>query len=144
MAGFSSSPTRWMGLDVGSKTIGVAVTDPLKLTARPLTTLLRQDLTRDAKEILRLSRDQQVDRIILGNPRHLGGEISSTLNLIEPLAKLLEQLSSLEIRWVDERLSTKEAEELMAEAGLKLAERKKRRNEFAAAVILKRHLEENQ
>ncbi len=142
MAGFGSSPTRWMGLDVGSKKIGVAVTDPLKMTARPLTTFLRRDLAHDAREILQLTCEQQVDKLIVGRPSHLGGEASATADLIQQLIQRLEQICSLQIQWVDERLSTKEAEQLMAEAGLKLTEQKKRRNEFAAAVILRRYLEE--
>ena len=112
------------------------------MTARPLTTFLRRDLARDAREILQLTREQHVDKVIVGKPRHLGGEASATLDLIQPLTQRLQQISSLDIQWVDERLSTKEAEQLMAEAGLKPMQQKRRRNEFAAAVILRRYLEE--
>ena len=132
-----------MGLDVGSKKIGVALTDQLKLTTRPLTTIVRKNLVGDALEILQLAREQEVDKIVVGKPYHLDGSASATFELIEPLVKHLQAISSLEITWVDERLSTKEAEWLMAEAGLALADRRKRRNEFTAAVILKRYLEES-
>lgn len=142
MAGFGSSHGRWMAVDVGSKTIGVAITDPLKITARPLTTLTRHSLDSDAREIMRLAREQEVEKLIVGKPRHLGGEASSTLDWIQPLVDRLEKISTLSIEWFDERLSTKEAEQLMAEAGLKLAQRRRRRNEYAAAVILRRYLEE--
>lgn len=135
--------TRWMALDVGAKTVGVAITDPLKVTVRPLLTLRRHGLSDDLKGILDLIRQHDVERLIVGRPRHLGGEESEILEVIEPLAKRLEEISGLKIEWVDERLSTKEAEELMAEAGLRAEERRKRRNEFAAALILKRYLEES-
>ncbi len=131
---------RWMALDVGSKTIGVAITDPLKITARPLTTLPRSNLWRDVKQILELIHQYQVDRLIIGRPHHLGGTPSVVLKAIEPLAKRLG--SCLPVEWAEERLSTKEAEQLMAEIDLPQVERKKRRHEFSAAVILRWYLNE--
>jgi putative Holliday junction resolvase len=131
-----------MALDVGSKTIGVAITDPLQVTVRPLKTLSREDLERDAERIGDLIDEQDIERLIVGMPKHLGGERSSVADLIEPLVKLLEQNLEIPIASAEERLSTKEAERLMAEADLPLAERRRRRNEFAAAVILEWYLEE--
>jgi len=133
---------RWMALDVGSKTIGVAITDPLKVTVRPLKTLMREKLDRDAERIGELIDEQDIERLVVGMPRHLGGERSGIADLIEPLVKLLERNLEIPIASAEERLSTKEAERLMAEADLPLAERRKRRNEFAAAVILEWYLEE--
>jgi len=133
---------RWMALDVGSKTIGVAITDPLKVTVRPLKTLIRENLDRDAARIGELIDEQDIEQLVVGMPRHLGGERSGIAELIEPLVKLLEQNLELPIASAEERLSTKEAERLMAEADLPLAERRKRRHEFAAAVILEWYLEE--
>ncbi len=141
--GFGASLTRWMALDVGSKTIGIAVTDPLKVTVRPLKTLIRNNLDMDAERICQLIEEQQIERLVVGMPRHLGGQRSTTLNLIEPLVNRLEQALEIPIESAEERLSTKEAERLMAEAGLAVAERRKRRNEFAAAVILQWYLEES-
>lgn len=134
--------TRWMALDVGLKTIGIAVTDPLRIMARPLTTLARRDVVSDARALSRLIREQEVDKLIVGRPRHLDGTPSETVGLIEPLVRHLEELTTVAMEWVDERLSTKEAEELMREAGLSLPEQQRRRDEFAAAVILRRYLEE--
>ena len=131
-----------MALDVGSKTIGIAITDPLKVTVRPLKTLMRENLDTDAERIGELIEEQDIERLVVGMPRHLGGERSSIADLIEPLVKRLEQNLEIPIASAEERLSTKEAERLMAEADLPLAERRKRRNEFAAAVILEWYLEE--
>ena len=133
---------RWMALDVGSKTIGVAVTDPLRVTVRPLTTLRRQTMAEDVARITQLVDEQQVERLLVGLPRHLGGEPSATLEFIEPLHESLLESVSVPVEWAEERLSTKQAEELMSEAGLKLPERKRRRNEFAAAVILQWYLQD--
>ncbi len=132
-----------MALDVGSKTIGVAITDPLKITVRPLKTLIRENLDRDAERVGELIDEQDIERLVVGMPRHLGGERSSIAALIEPLVKLLEQNLEIPIASAEERLSTKEAERLMAETDLPLTERRKRRNEFAAAVILEWYLEES-
>ena len=135
--------TRWMSLDVGSKTIGVAITDSLKITVRPLTTLVRKSTQVDAQTICQLMDEQQVDKLIVGMPKHLGGERSDTLAFIEPLVEHLETISEVPIEWAEERLSTKRAEELMTETGLSLAERRNKRNEYSAAVILQWHLEES-
>ncbi len=133
---------RWMALDVGSKTIGIAITDPLKVTVRPLKTLMRENLDTDAERIGEFIDEHDIERLVVGMPRHLGGERSSIADLIEPLVKLLEQNLEIPIASAEERLSTKEAERLMAESDVPLAERRKRRNEFAAAVILAWYLEE--
>jgi putative Holliday junction resolvase len=132
-----------MSLDVGSKTIGVAITDPLKITVRPLTTLARATIGVDAQTICRLMEEQQVDKLVVGMPKHLDGSRSDTLQFIEPLVEHLKTVSEVPIEWAEERLSTKRAEELMAEAGLSLAERRKKRNEYSAAVILQWYLEES-
>ncbi len=131
-----------MALDVGSKTIGVAITDPLRVTVRPLKTLIRENLESDAERIGELIDEQDIERLVVGMPRHLGGERSSIADLIEPLVKLLEQNLEIPVASAEERLSTKEAERLMAEVNLPLAERKRRRDEFAAAVILEWYLED--
>ncbi len=131
-----------MALDVGSKTIGVAITDPLKITVRPLKTLLRENLESDAERIGELIDEQDIERLVVGMPRHLGGQRSHIADLIEPLVKLLEENLEIPVASAEERLSTKEAERLMAEVNLPLAERRQRRNEFAAAVILEWYLEE--
>ena len=131
-----------MGLDVGSKTIGVAITDPMKVTVRPLVTLDRRGLSADCAAIRKLARAQSVEKLIVGRPLHLDGRPSQMLAAIETLVEELKRASDLSIEWADERLSTKEAEALMAESGLDPRKHRARRNEFAAAVILRRYLEE--
>lgn len=131
-----------MALDVGKRVIGIAVSDPLQLTARPLTTLVRQDLESDTDRILEIAKENEVERILVGAPQHLDGQISSTMTLIQPLVQSLDERSDLVITLAEERLSSKEAERLMAELQIKPHERRKRRDEFAAALILTWFLEE--
>jgi putative Holliday junction resolvase len=131
-----------MALDVGSKVIGIAISDPLKMTARPLTTIRRTVLQRDAAEVLALAKSNNVARIILGRPTYLSGQESTSLSFIEPLMETLGESWDGELDWADERLSSKEAEELMSELGIKPSERRKKRDQFAAALILQWYLEE--
>lgn len=131
-----------MALDVGSKTIGLAITDPLRITVRPLGTLERENLGRDGARVLETAAFHQVDKLIVGRPLHLDGRPSDILTVVEALVSEISRRSTVQIEWMDERLSSKDAETLMAEAGVPVRDRRKRRNEFAAAVILTRYLEE--
>jgi putative holliday junction resolvase len=133
---------RWMALDVGSKAIGLAITDPLKITARPLTTIPRRDPLSDCRRILELAGEYEVERLVVGKPLHLDGSESDILEKVQDFVAHLSRQSDLQIEWVDERLSSKDAETLMAETGVPVSERRRRRDEFAAAVILRRYLEE--
>jgi len=131
-----------MALDIGARTIGIAISDPLQITARPLTTLFRSDLSRDCKALSNLISENEIEKLVVGMPRHLGGEKSSVSELIEPLVERLRGMIDLPIDWAEERLSTKTAEDLMSQAGLTVPERRKRKHEFSAAVILQWYLHE--
>ena len=73
---------RLMALDIGAKTIGVAVSDPLQVTVRPLKTLVRSDLARDTEVLANLIFENEIQKLVVGIPRHLGGEKSSVAGLI--------------------------------------------------------------
>jgi putative Holliday junction resolvase len=131
-----------MALDVGSKRCGVAVTDPLKLTSRPLLTFERESLERDVEMLTGLMRKYQVERLIVGQPRHLSGRSSPIEQAAIPLVSRLRRQGTVPVEWMDERLSTKEAESVMRELGIPEHLRRQKKDEFAAAVILKWYLEE--
>lgn len=133
-----------MALDAGTRAIGVALSDPLRITSRPLATLRRSgDPEDDAKRVAELATRHDVGRIIFGRPQHLDGRDSETFNKIEPLAQAIADCSGLPLVWAEERLSSKEAERLMAEVGVPHAQRRTRRDEFAAALILQWYIEES-
>lgn len=134
---------RLMALDIGHKRIGVAISDPLKMTARPLQTLQRRGLNNDADAIIKLAQHWDVGSFIVGQPLHLDGRSSPALQMMGALVELIQERTGLPVKWVDERLSSKEAEELMAESGIRTIDRRSRRDEFAAAIILRRYLEES-
>lgn len=135
--------TRWMALDVGAKKIGVALSDPLRVAARPLATLKRKNLEADVEAVGKLAREHGVERIVVGRPIYLTGEESETLALIQPLFERLQAHTPFTVVWAEERLSTKEAERLMRELKVPREQRLARRDEFAAALILQWYLEES-
>lgn len=136
---------RWMALDVGSKSIGVALTDTLNVMASPLTTLARNSQSIDVRQVSQLVQTHGVEKLIVGRPRHLGGESSDVCTqVVEPFVIQLKEVCPVPIVWAEERLSSKEADQRMVEAGLPQTERLKRRNEFAAAVILEWYLTESE
>lgn len=129
-------------MDVGSKRCGVAVTDPLKLTSRPLLTFERKSLEEDVARITGLLREYRVERLIVGQPRHLSGRSSSIAQAAIPLVNRLRGEETVRVEWMDERLSTKEAESIMRELGIPPRQRRRKKDAFSAAVILKWYLEE--
>ena len=134
--------TRWMALDVGTKRCGVAVTDPLKLTARPLLTFERENLKGDVDRLMELMREYRGERLIVGQPRHLSGRSSSIAQAVIPLVSRLRRQGTVPVEWMDERLSTKEAESVMRELRIPPHRRRQKKDEISAAVILKWYLEE--
>lgn len=138
----SHPPSRWMALDVGTRSIGVAITDPLRISARPLAVLKRSTLEQDLHQILELVVGHHVCRIVVGRPLHLSGEESPVLARITPLYERLKTDCGVQVRWAEERLSSKEAETVMRRAGLSPRRHRARRDAFAAALILTWYLEE--
>jgi putative Holliday junction resolvase len=131
-----------MALDVGSRRCGVAVTDPLKLTSRPLLTFERESLEQDVERVSRLMKEYQVERLIVGQPLHMSGRSGAIVQAAIPLVSRLRQRERVPVEWMDERLSTKEAEAVMRELGVPPQRRRQRKDEFSAALILKWYLDE--
>ena len=129
-----------MALDVGNKKIGVAITDPLQLYARPLTTLFRGNLHNDQKNILKLIQKYKISSVVLGLPLHVSGDESPSIDYVKPLAKTLTK-KNIKIEWQDERFSSHFAEEHMSSLKIPVTERRRLRDQYAAALILTWYLE---
>jgi len=137
-------PPRYLALDVGSKRIGVAVSDELGLTAQPVLTLERRRNTReDLRSLARLARRFGVVGIVVGNPLHLSGEPSPRATKTEAFAAALGELSGLPIHLWDERLTTREAHQILYEAGHARQEHRRVVDQVAATLILQSFLERN-
>jgi putative Holliday junction resolvase len=111
-------PERVLALDVGDRRIGLAITDPLGLTAQPLFTLHRTTLRADLKAIARFVRQHKVTTLVVGNPVHADGTPGAQAAKAQAFAKALEaEHPGLAHHLLDERLTTREAHELLNLAG---------------------------
>ena len=136
--------SRILGLDYGTKTVGVAISDPLLLTAQEFETITRERASALRHTLVRIKEiceEYQVDRIILGYPRNMddteGFRCQDTLEF----KKLLEKRVDIPIELVDERLTTVYADEILEESGVAKSERKKYIDQIAAAIILQDYLD---
>ena len=133
---------RIMGLDLGSKTIGVAVSDPGRSFATSLGVIRRRGLSVDLERLAVLVREHDPALIVLGLPLHLSGKESEGSRRSRGFAKVLEQRLGLEVVLVDESLTTRDAEDVLLEADLSRRKRKKVIDGLAAAFILQSYLNE--
>ncbi len=131
---------RYLGLDVGTKRIGVAVSDELALLARPVLTLWRKKPREDVRSLARLARRHGCSGVVVGNPLHMSGEPSSLGAKIKALAEELSQFSGLPIVMWDERLTTRDAHQLLYEAGKPRQEHGALVDQVAAVLILQSFL----
>ncbi|MEO0567634.1 MAG: Holliday junction resolvase RuvX [Pseudomonadota bacterium] len=128
--------TPLLGLDLGTKTIGVAASDGLLTSASPLKTLRRSKFGQDAEALLHLAKERQVCGIILGMPRNMDGSEGPRAQSTRAFARNLSALTELAIGFWDERLSTVAAERALLEADLTRKRRSEVIDSVAAAYIL--------
>ena len=130
---------RIMGLDFGSKTVGVAVSDSLLVTAQGLEIIRRVEenkLRRTLARIEELAEEYEVGKIVLGLPLHMNAEAGARAELTRELKEKLERRTGLEVVLWDERLTTVEAQKVMMESGIRRENRKDYVDSIAAALIL--------
>ncbi len=138
------STLRYLGLDVGSRRIGVAVSDELGLTAQPVLTLERGGSPRDVlRSLARLCRRFGVAGIVVGNPLHLSGELSPRAEKTQAFAAQLGELAGLPIYMWDERLTTLDAHQILYQAGQPRQNHRKLVDQVAATLILQSFLDRN-
>ena len=130
------SPPRIMGLDVGDRRIGVAVSDPLGLTAQPLMTLVRTNRRQDLKSLRRLIRRYGCAEIVVGNPLYMSGDQSPQAAKAQAFAQMLREETGLPVHLWDERLTTTEAHRHLHAAGRPGSEHKAVVDQVAAVLIL--------
>ena len=135
---------RIMGLDYGSKTVGVAVSDPLLLTAQGVEIIRREKenhMRRTLARIEELIVEYEVGRIVLGYPLNMDDSEGDRARLSKDFADTLRRRTGLEVIMWDERLITVEAHDIMNEAGLKSSEHDKHVDKIAAMLILQDYLD---
>ena len=135
-------PLRYLGLDMGTRRVGVAVSDELGLTAQPVLTLGRKRNPRDdLRSLARLARRFGVAGIVVGLPLRLSGEESPQARITRAFAEELGKLTGLPIYFEDERLTSREAHAILYQAGRKRQTHRRVVDQVAATVILRGFLE---
>lgn len=125
-----------MGLDLGTKTIGVAVSDGMQSVATPLETIKRKKFTQDAERLLQIIADRNIGAIVLGLPLNMDGTEGPRAQSTRAFARNLEKLSALPITFWDERLSTVAAERALLEGDTSRKRRSEVIDHVAASYIL--------
>jgi putative Holliday junction resolvase len=132
---------RILGLDVGDRRIGVAVSDELGLTAQPVLTLVRKNRRQDLGSLARLVRKYGCAQVVVGNPLYMSGDISPQALKAQALAQALHLETGAEVTLWDERLSTTEAHRHLDAAGRLPADRRAVIDQVAAVLILQSFLD---
>lgn len=135
---------RIMGLDFGSKTVGVAISDPLLITAQGIETIKRKEenkLRRTLARIEELIVEYEVSEIVLGLPKNMNDTIGDRAQLTLEFREKLERRTGLHVQMWDERLTTVAAEQAMIEAGIRREHRKEYADQIAAVFILQGYLD---
>ena len=135
---------RVLGLDFGSKTTGVAVSDPLGFTAQGLETITREDenkLRRTCARIEELIREYQIETIVLGYPKNMNNTSGERVEKTLAFKEMLERRTELSVVLWDERLTTVAADRHMMESGIRRENRKQYVDEIAAVFILQGYLD---
>lgn len=136
-----ASLMRYMAIDLGSKRIGVAITDESGLSVQPLMTLERRRIPReDLRSISRLARKYGVTAFVVGLPLHMSGEESPKSTKARAFAAELSTLSGHPVHMWDERLTSEEAHQILYQAGRKRREHKVVVDQVAAVLILESFL----
>lgn len=132
---------RILGLDIGDRTIGVAVSDPLGFTAQGITTIRRKSNEKDLEELKKICDEYKVETIVSGLPKNMNGTLGPQSEKVIAFCKLIEENIKLPIKMWDERLTTVAAHRVMLEGDLSRSKRKKIVDKMAAMYILQGYLD---
>lgn len=135
---------RIMGLDYGTKTVGVAISDALKITAQGIETIERKEenkLRRTCARIEELIKEYDVEKIVLGFPKHMNNDIGERAEKALEFGEMLKRRTGLEVVMWDERLTTVAAERTLTESKVRRENRKQYIDKIAAVFILQGYLD---
>lgn len=136
-----SCKPRVLGLDVGSKTIGIAISDPLGITAQGLETIRRKNKRLDFEQLARLLQKYEVSEIVVGYPLRLSGAEGRQSEKMQLFADELRKKFGLQVHLWDERLTSSQANRVLREAELSIKKRGAAVDRMAAVLILQNWME---
>ena len=129
-------------MDIGNKTIGVSVSDPLGITAQGVTTIIRASKAEDAAALKALIDKYDVEKLIVGLPKNMNNALGFQAKRTMNYADYLKEALGMEIIYVDERLTTSSAEAVLMQGGVRRENRKKHVDKLAAVLILQTYLDQ--
>ncbi len=132
---------RLLGLDVGDRRVGVAVSDAMGLSAQPVMTLVRSSRRNDMRSLLRVIRKHQCEEIVVGNPLYMSGDLSPQAAKAQSFAEILREETGLSVHLWDERLTTTEAHRHLHAAGVAGSQHKRLVDQVAAVLILQSYMD---
>lgn len=134
---------RVVGLDYGDRRTGVAVSDPLGLTAQGLPTIRSRGPENDAKAVAAICREWQAEKLVLGLPLHMNGDAGLRVEATRNFALMLETETGLPVEFIDERLTTVAAHRILSEGNVRGEKRKNVVDQLSAVLILETWLQRN-
>ena len=134
---------KYLGLDLGTRTLGVSISDTTKTIATTYGTIhfIEEDYNRAIKELSAIIEKEPIEKIILGFPKNMNGTIGPRALVTLEFKKMLEEIFKIPVEMQDERLSTKEASGYMIKADMSRKKRKKKIDGLAANIILQTYLD---
>jgi putative Holliday junction resolvase len=134
-------PGRILALDLGKRRIGVAVSDPLRITAQGIPTLERTNIREDLERLRQLVEERGVSLILLGNPINMSGAEGRQSEYVRDFARRLQTSAGVPVKLWDERLTTVEAQRVLRESGVSIAKRARAVDRLSAVILLESYLD---
>ena len=131
---------RYIGLDVGTKTVGVAVSDPLGITAQPVETIIRKSNKEDFQAIKDYIDKYQIKTVVVGMPYNMNGTVGPSGEMAKKFGEKIKNKYGVNVVYIDERNTTKLAEQVLIKGNVRRENRKKHIDKIAAVFILETYL----
>jgi putative Holliday junction resolvase len=132
---------RILALDLGKKRIGLALSDPLGISAQGMDTLQRSTIREDIAALAAIAREHEVQLVLLGHPLNMRGDEGRQAVYTRDFAQRLTERTGLAVRFWDERLTSKEAERVLKQSGISIEKRAKAVDRLAAVILLASYLD---
>jgi putative Holliday junction resolvase len=133
--------TRILALDVGKKRIGLAISDPLRISAQGLSNLVRTNKRSDIDELGRLAAEREVGLFLVGNPMNMSGREGRQSGWVRDFADALQQRTGVPVKLWDERLTTVEASRVLRSSGIGIEKRAAAVDRLSAVILLQSYLD---
>ncbi|MDU1316452.1 Holliday junction resolvase RuvX [Anaerococcus hydrogenalis] len=133
--------SRFMGLDLGDKTIGVALSDPFFITAQAYLTIKRKKTSLDIEKLLEIVEEKNVNLIVIGLPKNMNNTLGPQAMKVISFVDLLKKETDIDIKYQDERMTTIQSDKVLTDMSVRRENKKKYIDKIAASFILQTYLD---